>query len=84
MQVIFLMLQTLDFLSEKGIVHGCVTPENVMFNSGRVAKLTGFEHACQQGSWIREDSALCFKYLPPEVISATNGYRAHHKATSLL
>lgn len=78
------MLQTLDFLRERGIVHGDVRPENVVFNSGKVAKLTGFEKARPLGSW-RSISDVTFQpYQPPEVLTAVASVYVDHKVITVV
>jgi len=65
------MLQTLDYLHEKDLVHCSLSPENIMFNSGKVVKLAGFQSVRQEGSLLREMELDRVIYVPPELLDSS-------------
>eukprot|EP00210_Caulerpa_lentillifera_P008519 g8126.t1 len=66
------MLQTLDFMHERNLVHCSLSPENILFNSGKVAKLTGFQSVQEEGTSLSEMRLDRVNYLPPELLQNSN------------
>ncbi|GMH37360.1 hypothetical protein BSKO_05233 [Bryopsis sp. KO-2023] len=69
-QVVYLLLQTVQFLHSKSYVHRSIDPHHVYFNSSGIAKLTGFHNLVDTQLVAPREAVGLLPYMAPEMVRA--------------